>query len=60
MSKDPEADLKEILGFYEREFDRVNWYSDWYKKHAKYTKVKYLCLRIPLSVLGVIVPQLIA
>lgn len=60
MSKDPQADLEEILGFFEGELDLVNWYSDWYKKHANHTKVKYLCLRIPLIVLGVIVPQLIA
>jgi hypothetical protein len=60
MSDDWETDFDEILAFIDDELERVSWYADWYKQHAKKIKVKYLSLRIPLIVLGVIVPQLVA
>jgi hypothetical protein len=57
--KSIENSVGKILEYFEGELDRVSWYSEWYKKHARNQKIKYLSMRVPIIVLSVTVPQLV-
>lgn len=44
----------------EKEIAQISSHAEWYKEHSQRTKRKYHVIRVPIIVLGILLPQLIA